>query len=91
MAKIYENMSTPAIKEEFIGRIKKDEALKFDLAMANDVKIRTIDRWLRDNDETLTTVRNLIILKKHFGVLEAEELLEGIPAGDAIPADAHTR
>jgi len=77
-------MSTPTIKAEFKGRIMKDEGLKVALAKANgDLKMSTIDRWLREDDERLTTYRNLEILKTHFGVLEAEELLEGISVGEA--------
>lgn len=72
-------MSIPSIKPDFISDIKKDEALKLKLAEANNCKISTIDRWLRTKDETLTTVRNLIILKGYFGVLETQELLEGMP------------
>lgn len=76
-------MSIPSIKPDFIADIKKDEALKLKLAEANKCKISTIDRWLREKNETLTTVRNLTILKGYFGVLETQELLEGVPIGAA--------
>lgn len=76
-------MSTPTIKSQFITDIKKDETLKLKLATANDCKISTIDRWLRANDERLTTIRNLIILKGYFGVTENQELLEGVSIGEA--------
>lgn len=76
-------MSIPCIKPDFILDIKKDEALKLKLAEANECKISTIDRWLREKNETLTTVRNLTILKGYFGVLKTQDLLEGIPLEEA--------
>jgi hypothetical protein len=69
-------MSTTAIKAEFKGIIKKDEDLKLEIAKANGVKISSVDRWLKEDNEPLTTFRNLAILKRYFGVLEVQELLE---------------
>ena len=69
-------MSNTTIKPQFIEVIRKDEDLKLEIARANGVKMSTVDRWLKDGDEVLTTFRNLGILKRYFGVLEAKELLE---------------
>jgi len=69
-------MSNRTIKAHFIEVIRKDEDLKMGIARANGVKMSSVDRWLKDGDEVLTTFRNLAILKRHFGVLEAQELLE---------------
>lgn len=69
-------MSIRTIKAQFVEVIRKDEDLKIAIARSNDVKMSTVDRWLKEGDETLTTFRNLGILKRHFGVLETQELLE---------------
>lgn len=69
-------MSIRTIKPHFIGVVRKDEDLKMKIAKANGVKMSTVDRWLKDGDEVLTTFRNLGILERYFGVLEAKELLE---------------
>lgn len=77
-------MSTPTIKAHLKEKIRKDETLKVELAKANNIKIITIDRWLKSDDEMLTTVRNLAILKRYFGVLETQELLESSQVEAAV-------
>lgn len=47
-------------------RVRKDDELKLALAKANDVKVDTVNRWLRENDVILTTVTNLNIIRQHF-------------------------
>jgi hypothetical protein len=69
-------MTSTTLKGRFIADIRKNEALKLQIAEANDVKMVTVDRWLKGGNEYLTTFRNLEILKRHFGVLEVHELLE---------------
>jgi hypothetical protein len=71
-------MSTPSIKSRFLSDARADEAFKLKLAKANSVKMSTIDRWLKNNDESLTTFRNLELLKEYFGLLEVQELLENV-------------
>ena len=69
-------MSIQFIKSRFVPDIKADEALKLKIAQANGCKMSTVDRWLKTNDESLTTIKNLRILAEHFGVLEITELLD---------------
>lgn len=79
-------MSKVTIKPEFIEVVRKDEDLKMKIAKASGVKMSTVDRWLKDGDETLTTFRNLTILRTHFGVLEVQELLESVFLQTALAA-----
>jgi len=69
-------MASSKIKEEFKVLIRRNDDLKLLLAKANHCKVASIDRWLRENVTDLTTFDNLEILKEHFGLLEAQELLE---------------
>lgn len=51
---------------ELKGRVRKDDELKLKIAQANQVKVDTVNRWLREDDITLTTATNLAIIKEHF-------------------------
>lgn len=47
-------------------RVRKDDELKLKIAKANGVKVDTVNRWLREDDVTLTTATTLAIIKSHF-------------------------
>lgn len=51
---------------ELKGRVRKDDELKLKIAQANQVKVDTVNRWLREDDVTLTTATNLAIIREHF-------------------------
>lgn len=51
---------------ELKGRVRKDDELKLKIAKANQVKVDTVNRWLREDDVTLTTATNLALIKEHF-------------------------
>jgi hypothetical protein len=59
-------MTMQIIETELKGRIRKDDDLKLILAKANNVKVDTVNRWLREDDVILTTVQNLAIIRNHF-------------------------
>lgn len=59
-------MTKQIIEPDLKSRIRKDDDLKLKLAKANDVKVDTVNRWLREDDEILTTVKNLTIFRDHF-------------------------
>jgi hypothetical protein len=51
---------------ELKGRVRKDDELKLKIAQANQVKVDTVNRWLREDDVMLTTATNLAIIKEYF-------------------------
>lgn len=51
---------------ELKAKVRKDDELKLKIAKANQVKVDTVNRWLREDDVTLTTATNLAIIKSHF-------------------------
>lgn len=69
-------MTIQILKNEIKVRVRKDDELKLKLAKANDVKVDTVSRWLREDDQILTTATNLGIIKSHFSPLEDDEMLE---------------
>ena len=46
--------------------VRKDDELKLKIAKANQVKVDTVNRWLREDDVMLTTATNLAIIRDHF-------------------------
>jgi hypothetical protein len=64
------------IKEPFLIAMRYDPKIREKLADDNKVAPTTIQDWIRENNPILTTIKNLDIIKKHFGLLEAKEILE---------------
>jgi hypothetical protein len=56
------------LDSELNGRVKKDDELKLKIAKANNVKVDTVTRWLREDDVMLTTATNLSIIRTHLGL-----------------------
>jgi len=63
------------IKQNYLEKIKGNNVLKAAIIAANDVHPGTVERWIRDNEEILTTAKNLSIISKHLKVKQ-DELLE---------------
>jgi hypothetical protein len=57
-------------------RVRKDDDLKLKLAKANEVKVDTVNRWLREDDSILTTVTNLEIIREGLGLRKSAVLTE---------------
>lgn len=57
---------TQIIDPSLKSRIRKDDDLMLVLAKANSVRVGTVDRWLRDDDQILTTATNLEVIRTHF-------------------------
>lgn len=55
--------------------LKNDAEAKKKLAEGNRVSVYTIERWLRNENQILTTAGNLAIIKKHFGLSQRTEIL----------------
>lgn len=51
---------------ELKAKVRKDDELKLKIAQANQVKVDTVNRWLREDDVMLTTATNLAIIKTYF-------------------------
>lgn len=58
-----------------IEEVKKNTRLKTRLALAMDVSVYTIDRWLKDNSDDLTKAASLQVIKEETG-LDDSEILE---------------
>lgn len=71
------------IKQPFLIAMINDAALREKLAEANNCKQTTIQKWLRRSDVMLTTVGNLNIIKNHFGLSDATEILEQEQIGES--------
>ncbi len=69
-------MSVMTIKPAFLNALKNDSLIKQKLAERNEVSLATIERWLRGENMLLTAATNLSLIKDHFGLLEASEILE---------------
>lgn len=55
------------LDSELKAKVRKDDELKLKIAQANQVRVDTVNRWLRDEDDVmLTTATNLAIIKEHF-------------------------
>lgn len=66
------------IKQEILDEINKGEkanTIKAKLIEANDKHPGTIQRWIDNNDELLTTAKNMTVICEQLGVSQ-DEILE---------------
>ncbi len=61
---------------ELNTRVRKDDELKLKLAKANEKKVDTVNRWLRENDVILTTATNLDIIRDHFKLPKSYKMVQ---------------
>lgn len=52
--------------------IDKSETIKGMIADAFGKKVKTVDRWIVENDEMLTTVKALLIIERETGIPQSE-------------------
>ncbi len=67
------------IQQEIIDRIKANPALMGNICAAfNKTSIRTVERWLKDNDENglLTAAAALKLIREHLNVTDSQILQE---------------
>jgi hypothetical protein len=69
-------MTQQIIAAELKGRIRKDDELKLKLAKVNEVKVDTVNRWLREDDVILTTATNLDIIRDHFKLAKSYKMVQ---------------
>jgi len=60
---------------ELKARVRKDDELKLKLAKANEVKVDTINKWLRDDAVILTAATNLDIIRDHFKLAKSFKMV----------------
>lgn len=75
-------MTLQILDSELKAKVRKDDELKLQIAKANQVKVDTVNRWLREDDVMLTTATNLAIIKTHFKLPAKQAMTQekGIPA-----------
>lgn len=56
-------MTILVLDSEIKGKVRKNDELKLALAKSNNVKVDTVNRWLREDDVILTTATNLAIIR----------------------------
>lgn len=64
------------IKQEYIEKINDSNIVKARLTEAYDVHPMTVQRWISNNDEKLTTVKSLNIICSTLGFQQSEILEE---------------
>lgn len=64
------------LTEQALAGIRKSTRAKNRLALANDCSVYTIDRWLKDNDDSLTKAASLAVIREETGLADSEILEE---------------
>lgn len=67
-------MTLQILNSELNSRVRKDDDLKLKLAKANEVKVDTVNRWLREDDVILTTVTNLELIRAHYSLSKKHKM-----------------
>ncbi len=71
-------MTQQILAAELKGRVRKDDDLLLKIAKANGVRVDTVKRWLRKDDETLTLSKNLDIIRDAYGLSKDEQLTQEV-------------
>jgi hypothetical protein len=69
-------LTTQILETELNKKVRRDDDLKLLLAKANNVKVDTINRWLREDDVMLTTITNLDIIRRYFKLSKSTHLTQ---------------
>lgn len=69
-------MTQQILDTELKAKVRKDDELKLKLAQANDVKVDTVNRWLREDAVILTAAHNLDIIRVHFNLSKEDQLTQ---------------
>lgn len=65
----------PQVTQDVLNVLRNNEPLQFAIAQGMNRKFRTIERWVRDNDEMLGSTAVVLIIAKETGLSE-DEILE---------------
>lgn len=63
------------LRSNILQQLRNDEALVFAIAKGFHRKFRTIETWVRDNDDMLSSPAVVAIIEKETGLSE-DEILE---------------
>lgn len=69
-------MEILVLKPEYIKAVRRDPILKGTIAAINKVHTATVDRWLRESADTLTTASSLNIIRERLKLDNSIELTE---------------
>lgn len=67
------------ITNKVLVLIKASPICQAEIALVLNIKMRTVDTYLRDNDERLTTASCLAVISKILGIPQ-NKIIEKIPA-----------
>ena len=82
--KYHTKMTQQILDTDLKGRVRKDDELKLKIAKANDVKVDTVNRWLREDEVILTTATNLAIIKSWFELPDDFQMTQEAELTDAL-------
>jgi hypothetical protein len=64
------------IRQTIIDKVFANDEVIMLIAKATNRKFRTVQQWLRDNDELLTMASSISVIKEFTGLTESEILTE---------------
>jgi hypothetical protein len=62
------------LANKVLKKIDNSETIKGMIADAFGKKVKTVDRWIEENDEMLTTIKALVIIERETGLTQSEIL-----------------
>lgn len=65
-----------SLNTAILQRLKTDEELVFKISKALRKKFRTVERWIREEDQMLTSDAVKNIIREHTGLTDSEILEE---------------
>lgn len=72
-------MTQQILDTELKSKVRRDDELKLRIAQVNNVKVDTVNRWLREDDVMLTTATNLALIKSHFKLPAKQAMTQDKP------------
>lgn len=65
--------------EEVEKLIRRNDRLLLKIAEANkNIRVASVERWINDKNDSLTTMANLELIRAELGYLEVQELIEKV-------------
>ncbi len=64
------------ITPDFLNRLRNEEELVFAISQGMRVKFRTVEKWIREEDNMLTSMGVISIIEKVTGLKESEFVIE---------------
>ena len=64
----------PQVTQEVLNKLREDEKLVFKISQGMNRRFRTVENWVRDNDEMLASKAVVLIIKEETGLSEKQIL-----------------